>query len=380
MAKDAADALGTALGKIAREAAKNMAASNGKSSHSGLAEKVTDVVGDRMKNVSGSKGLAAGIGVATVVPLVAKGAGKLVHGIAGNGAGVAEKAGKKVADTAKSAVPGTGGKGGQGMPGVGKGRRMPIQMDIDIGVPIAMVYEHWTKYEDWPNFMHRLDNVSQEDDEHVAFKTKIWGISKQFRAEIVEEQPCERIKWQVTDGVTHTGVVTFHEIGPRLTRVEVNLDVQPGSLIEKAARGMRHVKRAVRADLARFKAYVLMQEQEDSDEPSGSDSTSSTARKRSTSSRSSGGSSGSGSSRSSGGSSSSGTKRRSSSGGSRSSSGSSRSSSNGRSSSTRSRSSSNSRSTSARSGSSSNGRSSSSGRSSNGSSRTTAKKRTAARS
>jgi hypothetical protein len=33
-------------------------------------------------------------------------------------------------------------------------------------------------------------------------------------------------------------------------------------LIEKAARGMRHVKRAVRADLARFKAYTEMQEVE----------------------------------------------------------------------------------------------------------------------
>ena len=40
----------------------------------------------------------------------------------------------------------------------------------------------------------------------------------------------------------------------RLTRIELNFDVAPGSLIEKAARGMRHVKRAARADLHRFKA------------------------------------------------------------------------------------------------------------------------------
>jgi uncharacterized membrane protein YgcG len=56
--------------------------------------------------------------------------------------------------------------------------------------------------------------------------------------------------------------VTFHELAPRLTRIEVNVDVDPGSLIEKAARGMRHVKRAVRADLHRFKAYLEMQERE----------------------------------------------------------------------------------------------------------------------
>src|SRR5581483_10026217 len=134
---------------------------------------------------------------------------------------------------------------------------MPVQQDIDIGVPLQTVYNQFTQFEEWPKFMHRVDRVSQEDDAHVAFKTKIWGISKEFKAEIVEQRPDERIKWRVTEGLTHTGVVTFHELGPRLTRVEVNLDVEPGSMIEKAARGMRHVKRAVRADLARFKAYVL---------------------------------------------------------------------------------------------------------------------------
>jgi hypothetical protein len=56
--------------------------------------------------------------------------------------------------------------------------------------------------------------------------------------------------------------VTFHELAPSLTRIEVNLDVDPGSLIEKAARGMRHVKRAVRADLHRYKAFIEMQELE----------------------------------------------------------------------------------------------------------------------
>src|SRR6185295_3409843 len=133
---------------------------------------------------------------------------------------------------------------------------------IDVPVPLKTVYNEWTQFEDWPQFMHRLQSVSQEDETHVHFKTKIWGISKEFTAEIVEQRPDERIKWKVTDGVTHTGVVSFHELAPRLTRVEVNLDVEPGSLIEKAGRGMRHVKRAVRADLARFKAFVTMEEEE----------------------------------------------------------------------------------------------------------------------
>ena len=66
-----------------------------------------------------------------------------------------------------------------------------------------------------------------------------------------------------SEGLSHQGVATFHELAPRLTRIEVSVDVEPGSLIEKFARGARHVKRAMRADLHRFKAYIMMNEEED---------------------------------------------------------------------------------------------------------------------
>jgi uncharacterized membrane protein len=268
MAKDLGDAIGTAIGRAAREAASNVASNARKSTKNG--------------QLTGAKGFAAGAGLAALAPLLVKGAGKLGKG-AKDTVGKGAKAGvEKTADKAggaggiaakagKSMIPGLGNggggsKGGKGtkndMPGVGKGRRMPIQQSIDVAVPIKTAYNQWTQFEDWPQFMHRLESVSQEDESHVHFKTKIWGISKEFTAEIVEQRPEKRIKWKVTEGVTHTGVVTFHELADRLTRIEVNLDVQPGSLIEKAGRGMRHVKRAVRADLARFKAYVTMEDEE----------------------------------------------------------------------------------------------------------------------
>jgi cobalamin biosynthesis protein CobT len=116
--------------------------------------------------------------------------------------------------------------------------------------------------EDWPEFMHRVTRVTKDDDCTVSFATKIWGKTKEFTAAIDTQRPDERIKWRVSQGITHTGVVTFHELAPRLTRIEVNVDVVPGSLLEKAARGMRHIKRAMRADLHRFKAFIEMQELE----------------------------------------------------------------------------------------------------------------------
>jgi len=139
---------------------------------------------------------------------------------------------------------------------------MPVQQAVDVAVPLETAYNQWTQFEDWPEFMHRVTRVSQEDDCSVSFATKIWGKTKEFKADIETQRPDERIKWRVSEGITHTGVVSFHELAPNLTRIEINIDVDPGSLIEKAARGMRHIKRAVRADLHRYKAFIEMQELE----------------------------------------------------------------------------------------------------------------------
>src|SRR3954447_3578535 len=166
---------------------------------------------------------------------------------------------EKVNDKAGDGGGGGGGKGAQA--GVGKGRRMPVQQAIDIGIPVTAAYNHFTQFEEWPKFMHRVQSVSQDDETHLKFKTKIWLFSREFTAEIEEQRPDERIQWNVTEGITHHGVATFHELAPRLTRVEINVDVEPSGLIEKSARGMRHVKRAIRADLHRFKAYVMMNEE-----------------------------------------------------------------------------------------------------------------------
>lgn len=142
----------------------------------------------------------------------------------------------------------------------GSGRRMPIQQSVDVAVPISEAYDQWTRFEEWPKFMHRVDSAQQIDDSTVSISTKVWGITKQFEAEIVEQRPDERIEWHTEEGLAHSGVVTFHELAPRLTRIEVSMDVKPDSLVEKAGRGMRFTKRAVRGDLHRFKAFVEMEE------------------------------------------------------------------------------------------------------------------------
>ena len=246
------------------------------------------------KSHTGMKGLAAGVGAAALAPIALKGIGKLAdelgvdaldviknpeHALHGAGStltdkvtsGIGDKVHDKVdeaggpggilKDTIKGALPFGGGGGGTkgGAKGVGKGRRMPVQQEMDIGLPLETVYNQFTQFEMWPQFMHRVISASQEEDGKVSFAAKIWTRKREFKAEIETQHPDERIKWKVTEGIAHTGIATFHELGPNLTRVLIGFDVQPGGMIEKFARGARHIKRASRGDLHRFKAFIEMQ-------------------------------------------------------------------------------------------------------------------------
>jgi hypothetical protein len=139
---------------------------------------------------------------------------------------------------------------------------MPVQQSMDIGLPIETVYNQWTQFEEWPKFMHRVTRVTQENECTVSFSVKIWGKTKEFTAKIETQRPNDRIKWKTTQGMTHTGVVVFRELGPNLTRVMLSFDVAPGGLLEKYARGTRYIKRAARADFHRLVAFIEMLEQE----------------------------------------------------------------------------------------------------------------------
>jgi uncharacterized membrane protein len=159
------------------------------------------------------------------------------------------------------------GRGGGGAAsGWGRKRRMPVQQVMYVSVPIKQAYNGWTEYKQWPRYMHRANQVDaqvNDKDARVKVTEKMWGFKRPFTAEIVTQRPDEHIKWNSTEGTKHTGVINFHELGPRLTMIELNLDHSPSGMVEKFARGARLVKRAVRGDFHRFRGWIEMKSEDE---------------------------------------------------------------------------------------------------------------------
>ena len=134
-----------------------------------------------------------------------------------------------------------------------------VEKTITVDVPVSTAYNQWTQFEDFPKFMATVEQVTQKDDTHLHWRAVVAGKTKEWDAEITEQIPDKRIAWRSTTGVANGGVVTFHKIADNRTRVMLQMDYEPETMLEKIGDAVGGVKLTARGNLKRFKQLVERQ-------------------------------------------------------------------------------------------------------------------------
>jgi len=124
---------------------------------------------------------------------------------------------------------------------------------VDVDAPVSKVYNLWTRFESFPQFMSGVESVRQLSDTMLHWTVSVGGVEREFDAEITEQTPDQRIAWKSTDGESHAGVVTFHELSPDQTRVSLQLDWKPQGFVEHAGAVLQIDDMQIKGDLGRFK-------------------------------------------------------------------------------------------------------------------------------
>ena len=133
-----------------------------------------------------------------------------------------------------------------------------IVEEIDVGVPLRVAYDQWTQFQDIPNFTKKVESVSQEDDEKLKWRAQILWSHREWESTIVEQIPDERIAWRSEGEKGHVdGVVTFHELAPRLTRILMVLEYHPQGLFEKTGNLWRAQGHRARLELKHFRRHLM---------------------------------------------------------------------------------------------------------------------------
>jgi uncharacterized membrane protein len=178
--------------------------------------------------------------------LVRKVAGKAAKAIAlkslHTAAGAIRLAANRTAEAGKSAVES------------GMSRRPPIQLSIDVAVPLKVAWDEWVQFGSMPEGVHRIEEVHRDGDS--LFGRVAGPRSSDWKAEIVDERDQQSFAWRSVQGTDCAGLVTFHRLSDRLTRLELDLDVLPTSPAEALTLASHMAHRRAETELRRFKAHV----------------------------------------------------------------------------------------------------------------------------
>ena len=131
-----------------------------------------------------------------------------------------------------------------------------IEKDIDVNARLSVVYNQWTQFESFPQFMEGVKSVHQLDESHLAWKAEILGQEIEWEAEITEQIPDERISWRSTSGHANTGTVSFLSTGVGTTKVSLVVEYEPQGTAEKLVDALGIVSFRIGGDLKRFKQFI----------------------------------------------------------------------------------------------------------------------------
>ncbi len=131
-----------------------------------------------------------------------------------------------------------------------------IEKDIVVAVPVKIVYDQWTQFESFPEFMEGVKEVVQLDEKRLRWSAEIAGKDEEWEAEITDQVPDRHVAWRSVTGATNAGSVTFQSAEDGKTIVSLELTYEPRDAVEKVGDALGFLERRVSGDLERFKRFV----------------------------------------------------------------------------------------------------------------------------
>lgn len=138
----------------------------------------------------------------------------------------------------------------------------PVETALTIGRPRAELYAFWRRFENLPQFMRHLDEVTDLGDgrSHWIGKSPL-GFSVEWDAEIVEERQDQLISWRSLPGsqIHNAGTVFFEDdANGRGTIVRVTMELASANPVGQAVGKVFAplTERQVTEDLRRFKQLM----------------------------------------------------------------------------------------------------------------------------
>jgi len=134
-------------------------------------------------------------------------------------------------------------------------------VQVEVGVPIDLVWSLWSDLEQMPRWMKWIDSVQVLEDNPELSRWKLASSGWEFSwlSRILKLVPHQIIQWESVDGLPNRGAVRFYDRhGSSIVKLTVAYAIPGllGQLMDNLFLG-RIVESTIQADLERFREYAL---------------------------------------------------------------------------------------------------------------------------
>ena len=131
-----------------------------------------------------------------------------------------------------------------------------IVRSIDVNVPVRTAYNQWIRFDEFPQFMEGVKQVTQMDANRLHWKAEIAGQENEWVAKIIEQTPDKRIAWTSRDGALHGAMVTFHPLSEAQSKILLRVGRITGRGVANVGEALDALSLREQRDLERFKALI----------------------------------------------------------------------------------------------------------------------------
>ena len=131
-----------------------------------------------------------------------------------------------------------------------------IEKSIEVNVPEYTAYAQWTRFDEFPQFMEGVKEVTRLDAKRFHWKAEIAGRDTEWDTEITEQAADQRLAWTSRGGAIKGWVVTFHQLSNARSKIMLQVEYDPQGFAEHGGDALGVVSSRVQGDLERFKALI----------------------------------------------------------------------------------------------------------------------------
>ncbi|MEY3223578.1 MAG: SRPBCC family protein [Cuspidothrix sp.] len=134
-------------------------------------------------------------------------------------------------------------------------------VQVEVEVPIELVWELWSDLEQMPKWMKWIDSVTipQDTPEISLWKLSTGGLEFTWKSRITKMIPQQIIQWESVDGLPNQGAIRFYDrYNHSVVKMTVSYAIPGliGKLMDNLFLG-KAVESTIQEDLERFKVYAL---------------------------------------------------------------------------------------------------------------------------